>query len=742
MHFASPVPWWLAAFAAAVVLGLAWLSYRRPIVALSPVRRGLLTGLRALSLGIAVLLLSRPFILVSPADDRNVAVPILVDVSRSMRVADADGQTRIARAVDVLQNELLAKLSTSFAPEVFGIGEALTPSSPDRLSADARQSDLSGALASVRERYRSRRVAGVVVMSDGGDTGGSEGSAPPGGTAPAPVFTVGVGSPEGIRDREILSVVAGDPRLDQTSVDLHVSAVSHRYGRDPFRLRLLANGRLLATRTVTPAADGSPVDETFTVSPDPVNATVYTAEIAPEPDETIGENNVFSVLVSPAGRKRRVLALAGAPGYEQGFMARALTIDPGLDVDTVVRKGRNENGEDTFFIQAGGDRAALLTSGFPATREALYGYDALIIANIEGDFFTRAQLAQTADFVAERGGGLVVLGGRSFAQRGLIGTPIEEALPVELNDRRGIVRTAIGAVRTAPQNTVVVTAEGERHPVMRLSHSPEETRQLWAAMPSLAATALLGGPKPGATVLAVTTAPAGTVHPLVAVQRYGSGRSMVFGGEASWRWRMLQPADDRSHEFFWRQAVRWLAGPAPDPVSLTVPDTSEPGDSIELAVDVRDPAFSPVADASLDATLTVPGGEIRSLALRRESATTGRFAAALRPTAAGLYRVQVEARRGTDGLGSADRWFYVGGRDREFAEPRLNEGVLRRVAQATGGQYVRTADVSRVIASLESMAPLALEPERRELWHEPWVLLLMVGLLSAEWFLRRRWGLR
>ena len=42
-----------------------------------------------------------------------------------------------------------------------------------------------------------------------------------------------------------------------------------------------------------------------------------------------------------------------------------------------------------------------------------------------------------ADFVAERGGGLLVLGGRSFAQRGLSGTPLEEVLPVELNDRRG-----------------------------------------------------------------------------------------------------------------------------------------------------------------------------------------------------------------------------------------------------------------------------------------------------------------
>lgn len=743
MYFASPLPWWLGVFAAVAIAGLVFLSYRRPMVRLSAVQRAALMGLRTLTLALLVLLLCRPILLMPPSSAVEVVVPILVDVSRSMRVADADGQTRIARAVDLLQGELLPRLSAPFKPEMFGIGEALMPTSPDRLSADGRQSDLTSALAAVRDRYRGRGVPGIIVLSDGGDTGRPGGATAVEG-APVPTFTIGIGSPEGIRDREILGVATGDPRLDQASVDLHVSAVSHRYGSAPFQLRLLANGRVLDSRAVTPAADGSPVDAVFTVSPDSVNANVYTVEIAPEPDESIRENNSRSVLVNPAGRKRRILALAGAPGHEHSFLTRVLTNDPGLELDAVIRKGKNENGEDTFFIQAGGGRAEALTSGFPSTREALYAYDAVVIANIEADFFTRAQLAQAAEFVAERGGGLLVLGGRSFAQRGLIGTPLEEALPVELNDRRGgVVRAALQAARPAAQNTVIVTAEGERHPVMRLGSSPEETRETWAALPALAASAPLGGPKPGAAVLAVTTAPAGAVHALVAVQRYGRGRSMVFGGEASWRWRMMRPATDRSYEFFWRQAARWLAGPTPDPVAVSVPDSSEPGDSIDIDIDVRDRTFTPVPDAVVEATLAVPGGDTRSLTLRRESSASGRLTAAFRPTEAGLYRVQAEAHRGGVVLGSADHRFYVGGRDREFAEPRLNEGVLRRVAQATGGQYVRAGEASRVVSSwLQSILRQPAEPERRDLWHEPWTFALVIGLLSAEWILRRRWGLR
>lgn len=742
MHFASPIPWWLTLIVAIAIAGVALFSYRRPRAPLSAVQRSVLVTLRVLALAAVVLVLCRPIGLVPPSTASGLVVPVLVDVSRSMRVADADGQARIARAVDLLQRELLPALSARFTPELYSVGESLTPASPDRLAADARRSDLSGALEALRERYRGRRVSGIVVLSDGGDTGGQAARDVHEGQGP-PVFTVGIGSPEGVRDREILGITAGDPRLDQSSVDLKVSAVSSHFGRAPFQLRLLANGRLLDSRSVAPAADRSPIDAVFTVSPDPLNATVYTAEIVSVPDETIVENNARSVLVSPAGRKRRLLVLEGAPGHEHSFMTRALTIDPGLELDSVVRKGKNENGEGTFLVQAGPGRASALTSGFPSSREGLYGYDALFIANVEGEFLTRAELALAADFVGERGGGLLVLGGRSFAQRGLMGTPLEDVLPVELNDRRGsVARATFSGDQPTTRNAVSVTAEGENHPVMRIGGSPDDTRRLWSALPALAASAPLGGPKPGATVLAVTTAPGGVVYPVIAVQRYGGGRSMVFAGEASWRWRMMQPSTDRSYQYFWRQAARWLAGSARDPVAIDVPESSEPGDSIEIEVDARDRAFQSVTDAKVEATLTIPGGEVRSLTPRHEAGAGGRFVATVRPDQAGLYRVRAEARRGAVALGDADRWFYVGGGDREFADPRLNEGFLRRVARASGGQYVRAAEASRVVTSLQSVVPQPAEPERRDLWHQPWAFALVIALLSVEWILRRRWGLR
>jgi uncharacterized membrane protein len=695
-------------------------------------------ALRGLTLALIVLFLCRPIAVVPPSGGRDMIVPVLVDTSRSMSVVDVDGQPRLARAMALLRDDVLPALSPAYIPEVYSIGESLESAPLARFVANGRRSDLQGALAAVRERYRGRPVPGIVLISDGGDTGHQ---APEGSDGP-PVFAIGVGSSDGFPDREVLGITAGDPRLDLASVDLRVSAVSRGFGLKPFQLRVLGNGRLLDTRRVTPSTEGSPIEEDFTVAPDPATATVYTAQLVPEEDERVTENNVRSVLVSPAGRKRRALAIQGAPGFEHSFVTRALARDPGLEVDVVVRKGKNAEGADTFFVQAAAGRADALITGFPARRDALYPYDALIIANVEGDFFTREQLAMAAEFVGHRGGGLLVFGGRSFAQRGFIGTPIEEVLPVELNDRRGGLARASYGETPRTHNTIAVTPDGENHPVMRIAPSIEEARRQWAALPPLAGTAPLGGPRPGATVLAVTAAPGGAVHPLVAVQRYGAGRSMIFAGEAAWRWRMMLKSTDRTYEYFWRQAVRWLAGPAPDPIAIHAPDGAEPGESIQITVDARDAAFEPVPDADVQATIAAPAGEPQPLPLRREAGSSGRFAAAYRPDQPGLYRVRAEARRGATPLGVVERWLLVGGADREFTDPRLNEPLLRRIARSSGGRFVRTDEVSSLASWLKAAAPVLAAPERNELWHRPWAFALVVALLAAEWMLRRRWGLR
>ena len=103
-----------------------------------------------------------------------------------------------------------------FAFELWTFGDTLASVQPGGLIADARSSDSLGCVAVRARRYASSRVAGIVVVSDGGDTGAKDASesVDDGGT---PVFTVGVGSARITPDFEVLDVAAGEAALTDSS---------------------------------------------------------------------------------------------------------------------------------------------------------------------------------------------------------------------------------------------------------------------------------------------------------------------------------------------------------------------------------------------------------------------------------------------------------------------------------------------------------------------------------------------
>ena len=153
---------------------------------------------------------------------------------------------RIDRAREIVATGLLPSLSAQFRTEVLAFGAGLAPVAAETLTASAPRSDLTAALAEVSERYRGRTVAGIIVLSDGGDTNqdGMAVAVP----AVAPVFALGLGTATVGRDREVLSVTAAEAVLDR------FSCRSRRVGRQP---RSRHRTHRAATARERPAA-GSP----------------------------------------------------------------------------------------------------------------------------------------------------------------------------------------------------------------------------------------------------------------------------------------------------------------------------------------------------------------------------------------------------------------------------------------------------------------------------------------------------
>src|SRR5207247_7969398 len=134
---------------------------------------------------------------------------------------------------------------------------------------------------------------------------------------------------------------------------------------------------------------------------------------------------------------------------------------------------------------------------------------------------------------------------------------------------------------------------GRESLICRIEEDPEKNVQRWKKLPYLANFQEAGTPKPGALVLGEMTA-AGHKMPLLITQNYGRGRTVVFATGGDWRWQMLQPVQDMSHEVFWRQLLRWLVSDTPTRVVSSTPRPvvyDEGG--LRLRADVRYNSYLP-----------------------------------------------------------------------------------------------------------------------------------------------------
>jgi hypothetical protein len=720
---------------AGAILALAIRTYAR--LPVNGTRRSVLVMLRAFTLMALALFLMRPVVVRRLPPSSNI-VPVIVDASRSMAIAES-GSSRFERSVALATGALAAALP-GYRLELLELRDDIGLLDKTR-APSGDSSDLAAALAAVRDRYRGRPVPGIVLLSDGVDTGDIDvGEA----ASDLPVFPVAVGDSAPPRDQEVLSLDLDPDALPGSSVQLRATVVAHGYGRDPIDVRLLAFDRTIEMRRVSPAADGLPVRVAFDLPPAGQEPAVYAVEVPPREGEAVLDNNARRALVQPIGRRRRLLFLQGAPGYEHGFLARAWATDAYLDTDIVVRKGQNDQGAATFYVQAAGDRAAAIASGIPADRAALFAYDAIVLGNATHDLMTAAQLNALDAFVSQRGGGLLLLGGRSFGPGGLGAGPLGAMVPV--SPGHASVDAARAAWRAGEPNKLTLTSAGGRHAMLRLAASTADSERRWDSAPALGGFAPVGPLRPGAQLLAVTTS-AGVARPLIAVQRYGAGRSMVFAGEASWRWKMQRPAEDHLYETFWRQAARWLSAPAPDPLAIDVDADARPGTSSTVGVTVRDAGFEPIGDAAVDLSVRDERGREEVIRATTVDAGRGRYTARWQPARRGLYRMtarvtRAAARPGTPRNMSAVRDVFAGGADLETADPRIHQDVLARIAERSGGRLVSEEDLAPLAQALRARSADSSAVAVQELWHGPWTFVALIALLAGEWTLRRRWGLR
>src|SRR5262249_39072101 len=118
------------------------------------------------------------------------------------------------------------------------------------------------------------------------------------------------------------------------------------------------------------------------------------------------------------------------------------------------------------------DRSAL--ADFP-TRDELNGYDVVLLGDVDprSPKFGEKNLAALADFVRERGGGLLFIAGERFSPHAFRNTPLQDVLPVEL------LAAPAGEADRPTSYRPELTAIGRFHPIFRFSPDEADNAAVW-----------------------------------------------------------------------------------------------------------------------------------------------------------------------------------------------------------------------------------------------------------------------
>lgn len=704
---------------------------------------------------------------------------VVADNSQGLQVrdrgADRTRAEQLRAWLDPEQTRAWSALEEHFELRRFSFDARLQPVRDfGELTFAGRATALGGALTALRERFAQRPLAGVLLFTDGIATDVRD-TLPPLDGLP-PVYPVVVGRPGAVRDLAVEPVQVTQTAFEDAPVTAAVRVRAVGFQGESVEAALYApDGTRLEAQETRARRDTETLSFQFRWRPPQPGLAFYTVRVrptgpAPAPEATL-LNNTRVVPVDRGGGPYRILYVGGRPNWEYKFLNRALAEEDQVQLVALLRvarrepkfefRGRAGETSNPLFRGFGNqapeeveryDQPVLirlntrdeqeLRGGFPRTAAELFGYDALILDDVEAEFFSPDQQSLIARFVSERGGGLLMLGGAEcFRQGGYFRTPVGDTLPVYLDRAPEPVSGATWRFQ--------LTREGWLEPWVRLYETEAAEKARLQAMPPFAVLNPVGESKPGAALLATVTDEGGRELPALATQRFGRGRTAALAVGDFWRWGMLSPEARRDLEKAWRQLARWLVADVPRRVELTVAPAPEhaPG-AVRLVVRARDAEFQPLDDARVQLEVAaVPDGTTNpppALRLNAEpaAAEAGVYEVLYVAREAGGYRAAAGVTLNTgEVVGRAEAGWSSDLAAEEFRTLEPNRALLEELARRTGGEVVSAARLGEFARRLPERPAPVMEAWTHPAWHNPGWFALALGCFLAEWGLRRWKGL-
>jgi len=807
-------------------------SYRRE--GDNPARaKALLAGLRVAVCLLVLAVVFRPAIVLRFARTLYSSVLVLIDDSRSMsftdRYADANTQAATARhlgmapesletvsRMDIVRESLkgergvlaalandhplvLMRFSTdqpgrqaytrplgrlagaSGEPSGEKPGPATAPAALGeilaRLKANGHETNLSAALREAIDSVLGRRVAGVVLISDGQVTTADGGGRLADTVAYATqrglrLFPVMVGDPTPPKNvavtglqapREVrrgasteFAVVLGHRNLTGRSVTVKLlrrEQNGKKWTDTGLTKKVVLNGE----RPPGAAPGGASRDKgvqtvAIQVEPEKVGRFVYRAVVEPDAEERNADDNAADAEVVVSDEKIKVLLVSGDAGWEFQYVRNFLLRQPELYRLSVWQQNADKEINQSASTGMKLDRMPRELPELVGTPggKPHPGYDVVILYDPQPtqDGFDEPFVKNLRTFVERHGGGLCYIVGNKYSAPVLRGRGPYEALaalmPVVLAANTNDIVERIGQRR--PQAWPVrLTPYGADHPVTRFGSTAIESTGVWQVLPGVYWSHPVMKTKPLARTLAVSSNPLRRTgrnepEPLIVAQPFGMGRVLYLGFDSTWRWRFLR--DGYYHRLFWSNVVRYLATLRARHVVITAGgDRFSAGERITIEAEAYDENFTPLKAETFDVEMiNTESGQAKTIVLKAVANKPGRYQATVRAVQTGTF--ELTAMRG-DPMAKEkvqSKTIRIELPKAEALRTEADRATLENTASKPEN-FLAIHEIDRLASLIPSDRKTAVRLVPWELWDSNLTLLAIVLLLAIEWILRKKYNM-
>jgi hypothetical protein len=646
----------------------------------------------------------------------------------------------------------------------------------EEVSAGHSQTDLTHALEHVLDNTSPESLAGVLLLSDGRHNGSAlpEDSLRQLAVRNTPLSSVPIGGELGPVDISILDLRAPESIYLDDRVVVTAMAKLDGFLGETVEAELLSGGEVVDTVSIKVTDVSYRSEIRFIDQPEEKGILDYEVRLQPDEREIFRSNNSWEFKVAVTDDRTNVLLVDGFPRWEFRYLRNLFYgRDKSVHLQYVLL-----DPDEIYRARSQGDTAASATRPFgeaeatllPQTKEEWQLFDVIILGDIAPESLSDRDWKAIEEAVTKRGAMLVCIAGQRYMPNAHSSEVLQNLLPITYTPGNAAnFESAESAYRIA------LTASGRDHSVTSQSTSRALNNERWQSFPAMRWRYSAGEVKATAEVLAYAQ-PVGSrtlnsvvnpdgspgsveaaiqqlanqetlekEHALITTSSAGLGKVLMLNFDRTWRFRY--GVGDTYHHRFWGQVTRWGAGPnlrsGTDQVRIGTDRLSyTPNDAIEVTTKFLDSERRPVTDAELNVEVWKDGERLRQQRLSYRTDSSGLYETSLTGLREeGEYELRISGKELGDTKVSTELLVVTTRNPIELAELTADRDFLNRAAEITGGTVAEINELPSLLSSFGAPKEILTERRNVTLWDTWPILLSFLGLITAEWIIRRRSGL-